>query len=108
MNSLENAIREAVEKGGYIPPSVEHESEMAAAVTYFVSYPYRVLLDPLFWSALGRARGWEGDNFYAGHTWQYNDRLAQITLLDDWENTMHDFIQHLIEGKDAESFFAAL
>lgn len=47
------------------------------------------LLDPLFWQALGRAEGWE-DNGYEKPDWIYN-----------W----HQFIDHIAEGKDIDSYF---
>jgi hypothetical protein len=46
------------------------------------------LHDPDFWKALAKARKWEDAN-----AWRFH-----------W----HRFIDHLADGKDAESFFAAL
>jgi hypothetical protein len=46
------------------------------------------LQDPDFWKALTTARKWEDVN-----SWRFH-----------W----HRFIDHLADGKDAESFFAAL
>jgi hypothetical protein len=46
------------------------------------------LHDPEFWKALATARKWEDVN-----AWRFH-----------W----HRFIDHLADGKDAESFFAAL
>lgn len=53
------------------------------------------LLDPLFWQALGKAKGWDDDegNIWGGKRW-----------LGFW----HDFIDHLAEGKPAEDFFTNL
>lgn len=54
------------------------------------------LLDPLFWQSLGKAMGWEtqfDEDKGFNHQWQY-----------EW----HRFIDHLAEGKDAESFFESL
>lgn len=48
------------------------------------------LLDPLFWQSLGKAEGWNDVNFE--HT-------------PEWERHWHGFIDHLIAGKDTDSFF---
>jgi len=49
--------------------------------------------DPLFWQSLGKAMGWGGKMIYHQEKWLY-----------EW----HCFIDHLAEGKDAESFFQVL
>jgi hypothetical protein len=54
-----------------------------------------ILLQPHFWSALGKARGWGYEK-----KWQYNGAV--------WLESWHRFIDHLADGKDAESFFATL
>jgi hypothetical protein len=82
MTSQETCILEAVENGGYS----RHIFESAA----------QTLLDPLFWQSLGRARGW----------WEAApDRPGAH---GQWLSVQIDFIRHLADGKDAESFFAAL
>tara|TARA_R110000868_G_scaffold236293_4_gene490322 strand:- start:590 stop:853 length:264 start_codon:yes stop_codon:yes gene_type:complete len=45
----------------------------------FSAYQAKVLLDPLFWQAL--------------------------KTKEDWRNVWHDFIDHLADGKDVDSFF---
>lgn len=45
----EQAIKEAVEKGGYKMPQGRYAKRWAIQVAF---------LDPLFWQALGQARGW--------------------------------------------------
>jgi hypothetical protein len=80
MNAIEQAIKEAVEKGGY-EITFDHEHEYKHG-----SYG-RFLLDPSFWQALGKAKGWN---------------IGTVEI--NW----HRLIDHLAEGKDAESFFAAL
>lgn len=94
MNYIEQAIREAVEKGGYMPPTAVDSDEIPAAIRYFAKSPYRVFLDPTFWQALGKARGWGAEAWgWGGETW-----------VMEW----HRFIDALAEGKDAESFFKNL
>lgn len=54
-------------------------------------------LDPLFWQAVGKTRGW-GENFvvYKGE------------LVDEWVWKQHDFITHLQEGDDYETALSKL
>lgn len=69
----------------------------------------QAVLSPLFWQAVGKARRWNNPSANNGiHYWSYERRGDKITLLDDHENAMHDFVQWIIEGKDANSFFQSL
>lgn len=70
-----------------------------------------ILLDPLFWQALGKGLGWKED---AKATESYRGKEVlgpghfgggEIYLLGEWAKQMHRFINHLIEGKEAEEFF---
>jgi len=102
MTYIEQAIKEAVEKGGY------HEGYHLAHFGDFGDVLFaadkgarsiavvvaEILLDPSFWQALGKARGW--------------DATVAIPVMQDWLGYWHKFINHLAEGKDAESFFASL
>ena len=57
---------------------------------------FEVFLDPLFWSSLGKAMGWEAKgvmNYRRGYVWLYH-----------W----YRFIGHLAEGKSIEDFFTQL
>lgn len=60
----------------------------------------RIFLDPLFWEALGKALGWtdEVPHTTNGYPWS----------VKGWQTYFHRFIDHLIEGKDAEEFFLRL
>src|SRR5689334_13906234 len=55
-----------------------------------------VFIDPAFWQALGKARGWELED----RAWRCGE--------DRYRHYWHRFIDHLAEGKDAESFFRDL
>lgn len=103
MTSIENAIRDAVEKGWVAGSNPETKDPMMQSM-------YRTFLDPAFWQALGKARGW-GKNIYSGvmHHLDEGDKL----VTDKWEMPVyqyqwHHFIDHLASGGDAESFFATL
>lgn len=110
MTSLEICIREAVEKGKYFPTFINQYytdggKEKRKTPVYIAQELIHsveneiIVLDPLFWQALGRARGWE-------HIIETHLRADIIVL--EWRDYWHRFIDHLAEGKDAESFFAAL
>ena len=86
MTHIESAIREAVEKGGYAAITEEVSDVFAPPVVARLAF-----LDPLFWQALGKAMGWGGEDWDGG-----------------WRKHWHRFIDHLAEGKDAESFFKDL
>lgn len=51
------------------------------------------LLTPLFWQALGKSLGWYDDS---------------ELIPNSWSMFWHKFIDHLIAGKSAESFFEEL
>ena len=63
---------------------------------------HRVLLDPLFWQALGEAMMWNGDG-PLGTTFEIGNNRGPA-----WRNAWHRFIDHLAEGKDVDSFFNEL
>ncbi len=93
MTHIEKAIREAAFKGGYkrwkdIPSPLKGGVQIDLEDS-------EVLLDPTFWQALGKARGWSSERSAL-----YNRPI--------WHAQWIYFIDHLAEGKDAESFFAAL
>lgn len=59
----------------------------------------RFTSDPLFWQSLGKAMGWREEYPKAG---------VRIGTFIEWKQMWHRFIDHLAEGKDAESFFENL
>lgn len=92
---METAIKKAME-GGY-PQASYLKQEI-------------FLLDPLFWQALGKGCGWTSicnvcrkiyvDECFINHVGQ---PIGSV-----WKYNWHRFIDHLAEGKDAESFFTSL
>jgi hypothetical protein len=90
MSNVQQAIRDATERGGYgyrwwKVDDLEHNEGYNGLQLRALS---EHLQDPDFWKALSTARKWEDPN-----AWRFH-----------W----HRFIDHLAEGKDAESFFATL
>jgi hypothetical protein len=97
MTHIEHAIKEAVMKGGYAN-AVANEclQEWRDKEVLTVNDYGGILLDRIFWQALGKAKGWEAD---LDREWSPKTK---------WRDMMHCFIDHLAKGKDAESFFATL
>jgi hypothetical protein len=90
MSNVQQAIRGAAEWGGYQyrwwkVDDLEHNEGYNGLQLRALS---EHLQDPDFWKALSAARKWEDTN-----AWRFH-----------W----HRFIDHLADGKDAESFFAFL
>jgi hypothetical protein len=90
LNNVQQAIRDAAEKGGYryrwwkVNDLDQNEGYNALQLRALSEHFH----DPDFWMALARARKWEDIN-----AWRFH-----------W----HRFIDHLADRKDADSFFAAL
>lgn len=118
MTAIEQAIKEAVKKGGFKPFDDEKVRTCTVENTSWVIFTTKVnirrriiaeiFLDPFFWQALGKARVWKvrkhrgcgGNAIYP----EYPDCCGQGDFKEYW----HRFIEHLAEEKDAESFFATL
>lgn len=102
---MEETIQKAIE-GGY--PKTKKEGTQ-----YFIHYGEKqgnrlvwhctpiekILLNPLFWQALGRSMGWKNPTQEEAEN--YGTRV-------NWHNHWVAFIDHLAEGKDTESFFKDL
>lgn len=99
MTHVERAYREAMEKGGWRPNGITLSENNISWWIKANGERKDCLLDPLFWQALGKARGWR--------TWKGSGLMPYI---HDWlwHKNWHRLIDHLAEGKDAESFFAEL
>lgn len=111
MTHLEQAIRDAVEKGGYKVQNLR----LNGSVLYHDAFTSvggekpaaMVLLDPAFWQALGRARGnWGKKNH--DPVWKVTYNIEEHTVVETWANVMLDFTYHIAADKDVESFFATL
>jgi hypothetical protein len=59
LHSAEDAIKQATEKGGWIPP------EGTLAIEFWLPQDYAFhLQSPVFWQALGKARRWDWEGSY--------------------------------------------
>lgn len=122
MTNVEQAIKEAVENGyqpeGYSYRQVHHKHMPQGITLKGTSTDFCIpetLLSPLFWQALGKARGWQKftwtDDEGQLRSEQEGKEMEHVpgwgaTLT--WRYSWHRFIDHLASGKDAESFFAEL
>ena len=125
MTHIEQAIKEAVEKGWERPQKafaygadamediwvVEDRDDLFQLEDIYVIQ--EALLDPAFWQALGKARGWQTSCFHLDESGRYEAyrhtaKCGVSTAKSYWELQWHRFIDHLAEGKDAESFFKGL
>ena len=59
-----------------------------------------VFLDPQFWRALSRARGWDHDERACG--------APPDVWTSRWSRRWHDFVDHLALGKSIEDYFERL
>lgn len=108
---MEKAIKKAIE-GGWRPKAekatdiLTYSGEIIGIQkTAFLGYS-QMLLDPLFWQALGKAMGWKGTE---NHNHELNEDCSSSCWgMDGWQLTWHRFIDHISSGKDADSFFEEL
>lgn len=112
MKNLEQAIRDAVEKGGYSVYSrnvVEGSLPLEEAVKALLrsTRTEAILLDPAFWQALGKARGWKPLGF-CDVEYYLSDCAPCVKNAAEWQYNWHRLIDHLASGKDVESFFETL
>lgn len=138
MTHIEQAIRDAVEKGEYEIQLllgkgaarfegdyvvVKKPADMDGWISTFKEKissldTNKLFHDPTFWQALGKARGWDGKtlvrrgaiigNFVTPDHKSYAEMGFGMDYISTWCFYWHCFIDHLAEGKDAESFFANL
>lgn len=95
---MSEAIKLAIEKGGY---GLDKPREVSEA---FLQSQYKnweaVVLDPLFWQALGKALGWE-------HPTVARSKDGFV-MYSGWLKYWHRFIDWLAEEKNPDDFFINL
>ena len=103
MTYIEQAIKEAVDQG--YQPNVERYPEMEGISPLQIAMAMQadVFIDPAFWKALGKQRGWTTDDDF-----KYWQKSVVEWEEKYWKKFWHRFIDHLADGKDAESFFQSL
>ncbi len=97
MTHIEQAIRDAIDVGGY-----EGVKNWNADLSSWEVHR-QIWCDPEFWKHLGKARGWG----VPGRDKTIHPRAGapEYEIREHWVQRWHRFIDHLAEGKDAESFF---
>jgi len=120
MTHIEQAIREAIDDGYDLKIGLygeyirfSHDGSRVDVLVY-----QEILLDLLFWRALGKAREWEDTMFPVEYQktngdreplyWKGENGHQYTPHVEGWRFHWHRFIDHLAEAKDAESFFADL
>lgn len=99
MRAIKQAITKAVEGGYELKEAKCHHvlmhDENGCPFGFHYEPWHFYTSDPSFWQALGKELGWVDTDVrrIEGKIWRFH-----------W----HRFIDHLAEGKDAESFFATL
>lgn len=100
---MEQAIQKAIE-GGYEKSDYDLTRFDKLTVVGLPEACAPILLDPLFWQALGKAEGW-------GKTQNFTERPKDSLLNvwpEEWQVYWHVFIDHIGAKKDVDSFFKKL
>lgn len=116
---MQRAINKAIEGGYEVNLSKGYYYNQVFIVNEDdENYKYELLLDPKFFQALGKAEGWgkcsNPDHSFITAVGGEIGRLGcpvcghdpdKIIEPNMWKEEMHYFIDHIIEGKDIDSFF---
>jgi hypothetical protein len=101
---MNNAIKLAVEKGGYDTPStkiITLQGRRYGLNTINKWYQAYVMTDPLFWQALGKALGWSKE--------LYKDNPFDGTAIwQTWQYHAHQYFDLVLTGGDTEKFWKSL
>ncbi len=92
---MQEAIKQAI-KGGFECEYAQYDLRTSSCKSEIMADRYEALLNPEFWKALygsvnGVKGGLDGNIYTSGPYYE-----------------MHRFIDHLIDGKDIDSFFSKL
>jgi hypothetical protein len=116
---METAIKKAIE-GGWKPlnwfdPYVceAHKEDANVFIRIYgvkgertIINVYWAVCQPLFWQCLGKALDWSFQREWHGID-ETDTEFGEWWGLE-WQYHWHQFIDHLAEGKDVESFFTEL
>lgn len=98
LTNEQDAIKQAIEAGyPYDPEAQKFKDDYEK-----LDWTMRVLLDPFFWQALGRARGWKSEDG------AYMIQGEIVPTLRDWQShAMNWFIGRMSNGGE-EKFWESL
>lgn len=91
--TIQEAIQKAVE-GCYLETSKWLPEHKADVLAHLFEVKEKLLLTPLFWSALGKSLGWGWGRADDG-----------LNLQPRWQVKWHRLIDHLASGKSIEDYF---
>jgi len=100
MTEIETTINEAIEGEYNIKPyqfTISHGNYYEECCSFDGwKYSSRLLLDPKFWQAVGKTRGWS----------KYISAVGQPSMM--WKSMWHRFIDHLADGKTIDEALGLL
>jgi len=125
---MQNAIKKAIENGyeeqdGYKSVSCKIHKDSTYTISYsdkstchccysILSNQNKMLLDPLFWQALGKQQGWDGKKKYCILSGEETDSRYCSSCYDCPahkynfpEYYWHNFIDHIAVGGSIDDFF---
>jgi len=99
--TLQQAIEKAIEGGYDCIDKTSYDEHYTVRGEDWVQQS-DILLDPLFWQALGKTQGWGNTpmDFYGSR--------FELRKRTEIEHKQHLLLDHINEGKDIESYFAGL
>lgn len=106
---MKEAIRLAIEKGGYSLKFAEQRYQIDVADR---SHPGSIaltsmFLDPAFWRALGKALGWSME-FQDINTMTNASGEFKSAIFPEWLYQWHRFIDHIADEGEPDDFFKEL
>lgn len=126
---MEDAIKKAISRG-YVHIQTNEDGLVVVPGSWKYIYDKLVLLDPLFWQALGKQQGWlqreytiddyvcscGSPAFPDGVISVKQKHLSSCSAIQgyinnkkyEWQIQMRRFIDHLAEGKEIDLFFKTL
>lgn len=104
---MEKAIKIAIENGW---KAKKRDIWWSNDTNQTLRYRDSVLLDPLFWQALGKGLVWKEVSETETRQNSVTGEPQTIRVVNGtaWQLEWHRFIDHLASGKDIESFFTNL
>ena len=108
--TIQDAIKKAI-KGGYKTDGTFYYNN--GDTNDRIDIWQVILLDPLFWQSLGKAKGWDKKIHFQFFEYRYFDKREKEAPLNQGDIPeffyhWHRFIDHLTAGKSIESFFEEL
>lgn len=91
IEAMNDAIRIAIEKGGYKRTGFPDD----VLERFALNNPPYILMDADFWQALGKALGWENCKF-------------PLCSKTHWKEHAHEYFDLVLTGGDTEQFFKDL